>query len=367
MKCASIAFVATACGLLALPAGASYHTFAIEQVYSNADGTVQYVMLHETMGYDGEQYLTGHTFTSTHAGVTKTLTFDKDLPASATSGRRFLIATQGFANLATKVTMPGMPMPMPSYAYPPYPPPPPPNPTPPVMANGQPDYIMPDAFLPTDGGTLNYAGVNQMTFASLPTDGMTALNSSGTTSANTPVNFAGVGTSLAPAAVTLVEFYDAALDHYFVSALEPDIDALDSGRIAGWARTGLSFKVFPSAVAGGAGVNAVCRFLIPPEHGDSHFFSASIDECNAVLAKIGVDPNYSGYVEETPDAFFVALPDTASGACPAGTIPVYRLFNNRADANHRYTTDPTVKAAMIARGYVAEGYGPDATIMCAPA
>jgi len=164
--------------------------------------------------------------------------------------------------------------------------------------------------------------------------------------------------------VTLVEFYNAALDHYFVSALQPDIDALDTGRIAGWVRTGLSFKVFPTAAAG---VNGVCRFLIPPEHGDSHFFSASPDECNAVLAKIGVDPNYSGYVEETASAFFIALPDTTTGACPAGTTPVYRLFNNRTDANHRYTTDATVKAAMIARGYIAEGYGPDATIMCAPA
>ncbi len=44
---------------------------------------------------------------------------------------------------------------------------------------------------------------------------------------------------------------------------------------------------------------------------------------------------------------------------------VYRLWNNRADSNHRYTTDPTLKAAMIAKGYIAEGYGPDATIMCA--
>jgi hypothetical protein len=36
-------------------------------------------------------------------------------------------------------------------------------------------------------------------------------------------------------------------------------------------------------------------------------------------------------------------------------------------AEHRYTADLAVKAAMLARGYVAEGYGPDATIMCAAA
>ena len=41
-----------------------------------------------------------------------------------------------------------------------------------------------------------------------------------------------------------------------------------------------------------------------------------------------------------------ALPDPATGACPAGTVPVYRLWNQRADSNHRYTTDPGIKAYM---------------------
>jgi hypothetical protein len=343
---------------------ASFHTFQIEQIYSNADGTIQYVMLHEVAGFDGEGFLGGHTLTSTHAGVTKTFTFPSDVPSVATSGKRLLIATRGFADLATKAQAPMAMMP-PKYYYPP-PPPPPPPPNPPVMANGQPDYIIPDGFLATDGGTINYAGVDQLTYGSLPTDGLMALERSGP-SQNTPTNFAGVMTPLTAGAVTLVEFYNAGLDHYFVSALQPDIDALDSGRIPGWARTGLSFKVFPTAFAGGAGVNGVCRYLIPPEHGNSHFFSASPDECAAVANRIGVDPNYSGYVLETGSAFFVALPDTATGACPAGTVPVFRLFNNRADANHRYTADPAVQAAMVARGYIAEGYGPNATIMCAPA
>ena len=62
---------------------------------------------------------------------------------------------------------------------------------------------------------------------------------------------------------------------------------------------------------------------------------------------------------------YIALPDTASGMCPNGTIPVYRLWNGRADSNHCYTSDPTVKAQMIAKGYVAEGYGPNAVGMCA--
>ena len=82
-------------------------------------------------------------------------------------------------------------------------------------------------------------------------------------------------------------------------------------------------------------------------------------------ARIATDPNYSGYVLETDDAFSVALPDS-TGACASYWVPVYRLWNNRADSNHRYTVDPAIKAQMIARGYIAEGYGPDAVIMCSP-
>src|SRR5205814_3541489 len=138
--------------------------------------------------------------------------------------------------------------------------------------------------------------------------------------------------------VAVVEYYNAALDHYFITSLAPDIDALDAGRTPGWSRTGQTFNAFPSQASGGAGVNPVCRFYIPPQHGDSHFFSASPAECAAVLAKIGVDPNYSGYNYETPSEFYIALADTTNGACPpAISTPtrnpqgVFRWWNNRAD------------------------------------
>jgi hypothetical protein len=162
-------------------------------------------------------------------------------------------------------------------------------------------------------------------------------------------------------AETVVEYYNATLDHYFITPLAAEIAALDAGAIAGWTRTGLAFDASGSA---GAGLNGVCRFYIPPAHGDSHFLSAAPDECAAVLARIGVDPNFSGYIEETAAEFHIALPDTTTGTCPAGTAPVYRLWNRRADSNHRYTADAATRDAMIARGYVAEGYGPQAVAMC---
>jgi hypothetical protein len=60
------------------------------------------------------------------------------------------------------------------------------------------------------------------------------------------------------------------------------------------------------------------------------------------------------------------LPDPTTGACPAADVPVYRMWDNRADTNHRYTTDPAVRAQMVAKDWIAEGYGPDQVIMCAP-
>ena len=89
-----------------------------------------------------------------------------------------------------------------------------------------------------------------------------------------------------------------------------------------------------------------------------------------MLQKIGTDPNYSGYIYETPSEFFIGLPDTTNGLCstigiPPRPAPVYRLWNNRADSNHRYVTDLGLRSTMIGRGYVPEGYGPLGAVMCA--
>ena len=50
----------------------------------------------------------------------------------------------------------------------------------------------------------------------------------------------------------------------------------------------------------------------------------------------------------------------------AGQVPVYRVFTNRVDANHRYTTDRATRDAMVAKGWIAEGDGEDTVVMCAP-
>jgi hypothetical protein len=66
------------------------------------------------------------------------------------------------------------------------------------------------------------------------------------------------------------------------------------------------------------------------------------------------------------EVFHVALPD-GQGACPSGTQPVYRLYNNGQTGapNHRFTTDATLRSQLIGQGWVPEGAGLGVT-MCSP-
>ena len=162
--------------------------------------------------------------------------------------------------------------------------------------------------------------------------------------------------------IEAVEFHHAAFDHYFVTADAVEIGKLDSGAFVGWQRTGLSFKVLePTDTSPGA--LPVCRFYGLPAAGlDSHFYSASAVECNEVKQKFP-----DAWLFESANVFEVYLPDQSTGQCAANTVPVYRSWNNRIDSNHRYTTSASVHDAMIAKGYVAEGYGPGRPVaMCAP-
>ncbi len=68
--------------LVASGAMAEFHTFQIEQIFSSADGTIQFVVLHEIAGLNGENMLGGHTFTSM-GGATQTYTFNVNLPGGS--------------------------------------------------------------------------------------------------------------------------------------------------------------------------------------------------------------------------------------------------------------------------------------------
>jgi hypothetical protein len=175
-------------------------------------------------------------------------------------------------------------------------------------------------------------------------------------------NGAGDSTSGAPFA-PVVEFYNQARDHYFVTMDSTEMSLLDRGLLQGWQRTGGVFLGYRSSqVSSPVDAGPVCRFYGRPQAGlDSHFFSASPFECNAVEEKFS-----QSWILETSDAFREFLPNFVTGDCGQGTVALYRAYNNRADANHRYSTNQLIIAGMKSSGWVAEGYGPSAVAMCVP-
>lgn len=168
--------------------------------------------------------------------------------------------------------------------------------------------------------------------------------------ASNTMQVAAICVSAASPSTTDFEFYNTILKHYFRTAEAAEAIAIDGGSAGlGWLRTGLNFTVYVAGIGPG---NDVCRFYNPVAN--THFFTADPAECLQVkLPDSGW--RYEGL------SFRIQLP--GAGACPQGTIPVYRNYNNRFafnDSNHRFTTDINVYNAMIAQGWAGEG-----VVMCA--
>jgi hypothetical protein len=167
--------LAAAAAMVAATASAEYHTFRIEQIFSSADGTIQFVVLHESLGMNGESLWSGHTLTSTQGATTNTYIFPRDLPGgscgyygctpSPTADHRVLVGTASFAALGLV----------------------------------QPNFTVPDGFI-LPAGTLNYANVDMINYTSLPTDGVSAMDRSGASVPAVATNFAGQSAPVVTAA-----------------------------------------------------------------------------------------------------------------------------------------------------------------------
>ncbi len=168
--------VAALLTLSVMPALADVHTWGINEVFSNADGSVQFIEMRELFGFDGQDNLAttaifAHTFDTNAASFT----YPNDLSSTLTSNQFFLMATAGFESLPGGVT---------------------------------PDYTIPSQFFSVTGDMLVFSSsVSTLIFTGgeLPTDGMNSLFFGGGIAVNSPTNFAGdTGSVIVPEPATCV-------------------------------------------------------------------------------------------------------------------------------------------------------------------
>ncbi len=140
--------------VFATAARATYHTYRIEEVYSNSSGTIQFIEMQEVFGLNGQNLISEAP--DIRSG-SKDFVFSINLPSTTTAHTDFLLATPGFEAL------PGAPTA---------------------------DYIIPSSFFNPAGDTLQYGStgpdgvVDLTTFTAVPTDPSQSLTRVGTSGNN---------------------------------------------------------------------------------------------------------------------------------------------------------------------------------------
>lgn len=153
------------------PASASFHLWQISEIYSNADGSVQFIELFTTA--NSQSALFGRVLTANSDGAINQFVFSSNT-SSLTANRRLLIATPGFAALPGAVV-------------------------PDFTLAGAPFFDPEANFI-----SIGFAGVDSVALSSsdLPADPTLSLDRSLTPGVNSPTNFAGNEGSLeAPAEI----------------------------------------------------------------------------------------------------------------------------------------------------------------------
>lgn len=138
-------------------AWAGAHTWDVNEVFSNADGTIQFIELRENAGTANETGVGNQTLSST----TQSFNMGAGAVAAPTSNRHFLIATAAFAAL------PGAPTP---------------------------DVLIPPGSIPffaASADTISYGAIDSWSFTSAPTNGIDSLDRTAGVGANSPTNYAG--------------------------------------------------------------------------------------------------------------------------------------------------------------------------------
>lgn len=151
-------------------------------------------------------------------------------------------------------------------------------------------------------------------------------------------------------AVTVIEYYNAALDAYFITGRSNEQALLDGS--SGFRRTGMSFQAADAAV-GSTALSRICRFYVSTSNPftSSHFYGKEGSDCEGLRAQ-----NVPGFSWEGYD--FSTVKPGADNVCPAGNVPLFRGFRagvNGKTSNHRYYPSLALCEAGAADGYGCEG------------
>lgn len=160
-----------------------------------------------------------------------------------------------------------------------------------------------------------------------------------------------------PTIVTVAEFYNTALDAWFISGRPDEQYLLDN--TSGFRRSGATFQA-KSALASDltAAEDLVCRYYvsIASPFTSSHFYGVKATDCMTIAGNVAAG-TVTGFSNEGYD--FATYRAATSTTCPGtAPMPVYRSFRSATNGktpNHRYTTSAASRDNMAAQGWVNEG------------
>jgi carboxyl-terminal processing protease len=150
---------------------------------------------------------------------------------------------------------------------------------------------------------------------------------------------------------------------YFYTADEAEKAYVDSGAAGAFKRTGAQFPL--------GGPASICRFYGSVSPGpNSHFYTAFPEEC-AQLRAAQLVPTPKGvqqwnYESSALRATIPTIDATGARSCPAGTMPVYRAYNNAYpaiggknawDSNHRYSARLADIRTLVNAGWISDNIG----------
>lgn len=153
---------------------------------------------------------------------------------------------------------------------------------------------------------------------------------------------------------TIVEFYNPniGIGHYFITNPSEAAILDEGGGGGGWRRTGKTFQASDTATGG---YEPVFRFYT--QGANSHFYTfEGSEEYGMLLQQNPQNILHPNLWTAEGRSFNIKKP--LNNACPGGTRPVYRLYNNRAaerDSNHRFTVEQAVVNQMLSQGWVMDG------------